>query len=239
MAGLIGEVTERDLAFLEWIGRFRGVTSAQVAGWFIPQAAEDVGVRIVNRRLSVMRNMGLVTSDRVLAHHPAIHNLTRAGMNKAQVYGPVRSFSVGQLDHDLAVTDLLIWLKRRDGDIRSLTEREVRAIDTPDTDSPKYAVKALPGSGRRLIYPDLITISGNVGIAHEVENSAKEVSRLRALMVAYALNDRLSGVVYYGRPKLHRRLTSALDAARVEAREVYHRDRVSVNITGWDWQEES
>lgn len=232
-----GEVTARDVEFLQWVGRFRGVTSEQVARWFLSGSVD--GVRVVNRRMAALRELGLVSSQRVLANYPAIHNLTRQGMNTAEVYGPVRSFSVGQLRHDLAVTDLLIWLKARDPGLRCMTEREVRAIDVPTTDSPQYAVKAVKGSKRHVIFPDLITISDGMAQAHEVEYTGKEGSRMRSLMLAYVLSEHLSVVTYYARPKLERRVGEALKGVTEEVGRQYPNYRVNISVQGWDWEDQS
>lgn len=235
MVRVHGVITDRDLEFLSWVGRFRGVTSAQVAQWFLPDAAD--GPRVIDRRMRVFREHGLVTSQRVLASYPSVHTLTRSGMTRVDLFGSVKRPHVGQFVHDLAVTDLLVWLRSRDHGLRCLTEREVRAIDVPSCDEPKYAVRALEGSSRKLIYPDLITISSKgEPMAHEVEASPKDANRLRLLMLAYAANPaRRMPVTYYAKPSLQRRLDHAFKDARDHASQWSNRRDVPVTITGWDW----
>lgn len=239
--GAGGEVTARDLRMLKFLGRFRGLTSPQLVARFLPDTASSVV--IVNRRMAAMRRLGYVDSERVLAHHPAIHNLSRAGMHVAQVYGPVRTFSVGQLEHDLAVADLTILLQRKTPGLITVTEREIWAKDTgdgADLENPRYAVRALPDMKSALVVPDLITVEQGVARAHEVEYTAKHKARLRDLMMSYAISPHISGVTYYVRPKLTQRVQRAAELARDElAGGAFGDHSLNVTVSDWIWQREA
>lgn len=227
MAGL---VTERDAEWLAWAGRWKGVTAPQIARRFLEEVPS--AVKIVERRARVWHGLELVTSQRVLVGVPAIHSLTREGMRLVGLEGPVRHPSVGQLRHDLAVTDCATWLWRQQG-AAMLTEREIRAQDPATTTAPRWALLAAPGAGRRLVFPDLITVHDGVGLAHEVEATPKEHRRLVALMRAYVAAERISRVRYYAREELRDRVERAADEANRHAAG-YGRGK-TVFVTGWEW----
>lgn len=233
-----GEVTERDVRLLRYLGRFRGLTSPQLVRRFFDDS--ESSLVIVNRRMAVMRRLGLVDSQRVFAHHPSVHNLTRAGMHVAQVYGPVRALSVGQLEHDLAVADLTIMLSRATPGLVTVTEREIWAADTgsgSDRDHPRYAVRALPDMASDLVVPDLITVQDGVARAHEVEHTAKHKARWRDLMLSYAISDHIGAVTYYVRPRLTHRITAAAEAAAQQlATGAFGNHALNITVSDWVWQ---
>ncbi|MGL5862095.1 MAG: hypothetical protein ACRCY9_12660 [Phycicoccus sp.] len=206
------------------------MTAPQVAARWLDEVGS--AVKIVERRVRVWTGLGLVTSQRVLAGVPAVHSLTREGMRAVGLEGPVRVPSVGQLRHDLAVTDCATWLWRAEG-VSMLTEREIRAADPATSTSPRWALRAAPESGRRLVYPDLITIRDGVGLAHEVEASPKEHRRLVALMTAYVQAEHLARVRYYAPERLLGRVERAAAEANERAGR-YGRER-TVFVTGWEW----
>ena len=228
----MGQLTERDGEWLSWVGRWRGVTAPQVAARWVPDLPS--GVKVVERRIRVWRELGLVTSVRVLADAPGVVSLTREGMKAAGLEGPVRQVTVGQLRHDLAVTDCATWLWRARGD-RMMTEREIRAADPATTTTPRFALLAAPSAGRRIVYPDLITVTRNgEAFAHEVELSPKEHKRLVALMSAYVSARHISRVRYYAADAIRHRVEKAAEEANdLAARRGIQR---TVFVTGWEWQ---
>lgn len=227
-----GQVTERDVEWLTWLGRWKGATSPQVAERFMSEVAS--GVKVVERRARVWRERELVTSQRVLAGVPAVHSLTREGMRLVGLEGPVRAPSVGQLRHDLAVTDCATWLWQQRGEAM-LTEREIRAADPATTTAPRWALAAAPEAGRRIVYPDLITVTQNgAGLAHEVELSPKEHKRLVALMHAYVRAEHITRVRYYAVEAIRHRVEKA--AAEVNELARMRGGEKTVFVTGWEWE---
>lgn len=233
---MAGVVTERDEAWLGWVGRWRAVTAEQVARQFVPEVAS--GVKVVERRFRVWRELGLVASQRVLAGVPAVHTLRGPGMQLVGIEGPIRHPVVGQLRHDLAVVDLAVWLQR-DPAVRLITEREIRAADAPGSVRPVFAVPAAPGSGRKLVFPDLLSVEAVQGVeggggrrvtAREVELSGKDVPRLVSLMRSYVDAPRVDAAVYYVPEALVARVSRAAAVANERA------GREVVKVTGWAWQ---
>lgn len=231
-----GVLVDRDLAWLAWLGRWRGATAEQLAAWWEPGLAS--GVKVAERRLRVWREMGLVSRMRVFADMPSVHSLTREGMTLVGLEGLVREPAIGTLRHDLAVIDCAAWLHGQagPGDVM-VTEREIRAADPATTTAPRWALPAAQGAGRRIVYPDLIEVLGSgKAVAHEVELAAKDQRRLVALMLSYVNSERIERVRYYGvddaaRERLER---AAAAANRVGAAEHPAKPR-KVFVTGWAW----
>lgn len=232
-------MTERDVEWLRWVGRFRGVTAAQIAGWFIPDTPS--GVKVVERRARVWRDLGLATSEGVLAGVAQLHNLTGAGMAAVGIEGPVRHVNVGTCRHDVAVTDLAVWLRHERG-ARIVTEREIRAREPSTTVTPRQALLAQPGAGRRLLYPDLVTVhqqddGTRRAFAHEVELSGKDRRRLVALMLSYARAEHLHRVRYYAHESVRGRVERAAQEANARAGELWGPAYArKVFVTGWEWE---
>lgn len=240
-----GQVTERDVEWLSWLGRWKGATSPQIAARWVPEVPS--GLKVVERRVRVWTSLGLVTGQRVLVGVPSIHSLTREGMTLAGIEGPVRTPNVGQLRHDLAVTDCATWLWHREG-AKMLTEREVRAADPAVVTKrlkgggvkvthpePKWALIAAPEAGRRLVYPDLITVHEGSGLGHEVEVTPKDHRRLVALMEAYVRAKHIKAVRYYAPKGLRYRVEKAAEEANATATRYGIPETVSV--TGWEWEQ--
>ena len=232
-------LTGRDEEWLRWVGRWRGVTAGQIAAWFLPDTPS--AVKIVERRARAWRAMGLSMAEPVLADVPQLHNLTAAGMRAVGLDGPVRHVNVGTCRHDVAVTDLAIQLRRERG-ARMVTEREIRAREPVSTERPRLALLAQPGAGRRLLYPDLVTVVAqqdhSLTLAHEVERAGKERSRLVALMLSYARSDNISRVRYYAHESVRARIERAAVEANERAGSLWGRDN-RVFVTGWEWEKAS
>ncbi len=230
-------LTERDQVWIEWVGRWRAVTAEQIAQRFVPELPS--GVKVAERRVRVWRELGLVDSVRVLAGVPAVHTLRGPGMRLVGLEGPIRRPIVGQLRHDLAVVDLAVWLQRDQG-VRLITEREIRAADGPREPRPRLALHAAAGSGRQLVFPDLISVEetgrGRRAVAHEVELTGKEHARLVALMKSYVAAQKIDGVRYYVPDALRRRVDKAAAEVIRWARETKMGvTGPKVSVTGWDW----
>lgn len=231
-----GRLTERDQEWLRWVGRFRGVTAGQVAGWFLPAVAS--GTKIVERRARTWRALGLATAQPVLAEVPQLHNLTGPGMAAVGLDGPVRHVNVGTCRHDVAVTDLAVWLHHARGS-RMRTEREIRAREPNTASNPQWALLAQPGAGRRLLYPDLLTLEDRDGdrrvFAHEVELAGKDRRRLVALMLSYARADHIYRVRYYAHHSVRERIERAAAEANKKADDLWGRSG-RIYVTGWEWE---
>lgn len=231
----MGVVTERDEQMLRWMVRWRGVTKEQVARWFLADVAS--GPKVVERRFRVWRELELVEGRRFIQGVGPVHWVTGEGMKFLGVEGSVSRPNVGQLRHDLAVTDCATWIRARTG-AQMLTEREVRRRDPVKARPWKWAISPVDGTGRVVLYPDLMTRSetGEV-VSHEVELAPKSSTRMRALMLSCARAPHLSGTVYYAPETTRARLQACAD----EVNQRIGLDGVASKITvrGWEWESET
>lgn len=197
-------LTERDVEWLAWVGRWRFVSAGQLSREF-GRRGLSAPVKVVERRLRAMRELGLVSSERVVADVPAVHSLTRDGMRVVGLSGPVVGPKLAEFRHDLAVTDLACELLLQKPGHRLVTEREVRHAETPNQLARETSVGVvrrwsvvLPEKRFGGVYPDLVTETPSGAVwAHELEASRKEHRRLVRLMLAYARASYVRGVKYY------------------------------------------
>lgn len=235
-----GVLTDRDLEWLRWVGRWRGVTAAQIAAWFLPE--QDAGVKIAERRARVWLSHQVTRADLVLAGVPRLHNLRSAGMRLLDLDGPVRRVSVGTCRHDLAVVDLATLWHHRGRTL--ITEREIRAAEgSPNVKELVLTVPGLPDAGRGRLIPDLLTVHSDstpdapAFAAHEVEVSPKPTARVEALMLSYGASPQHRRVNYYVGDPFRSRYEKC--AARVNRRIV---DRgisgsEKIKVYPWVWED--
>lgn len=231
-SGLAWLVTVRDETWLRWIGRWRFATSEQVAAEFA-RRGESAPVKVVERRMRACRDLGLVTSQRVVAELPTAHSLTREGMNTVGLGGAVASPKVAEFRHDYQVIELARHLGVEKPDHELVTEREIRRVDTPNArrnEPPAFAVIAPEtGSAFRRLYPDLATVTpSGAKWVHELEASRKDQRRLVRLMLAYVYAEHVRGARYYAVPEVRDRVQAAAAEANQRAAEVGRPQKISV-----------
>lgn len=210
-------VTERDMEWLGWLGRWRFATAAQVSVHF-EQLGQSAPVRVVERRMRAARELGLVESQRVLHEVSSVHWLTRDGMSLVGVTGSVFEPKLAQFSHDLAVTDLAAWWLRYRPEWRIVTERELRRGSGKSGEpAPENAwAVTLPefGVSNRRVYPDLIVIDPQERVyALEMEFSRKDGRRLQRLMGTYASHPAFTGAFYYAVASIREYVESGAQAA--------------------------
>lgn len=237
MAGIQGvakrwQVTERDVEWLAWLGRWRGATSPQVAEEFAGRG-QSAPLKVVERRLRGLREIGLVTSDRMVHDLPSAWSLTREGMTVAGVAGRVIRPRLADFRHDHEMVAIARMVAVDKPSHQILTEREIRHLETPDPakpKDPKYSVR-LMGTGRSLrwLYPDMVTVSPTGRTwAHELEASRKDSRRLVRLMMAYIYADHITGVRYYTVPQVEATVRAAAAEANAAAAEIGRPQKISV-----------
>lgn len=227
-------LTSREVQWLAWMARWRAVTAFQVAEWFEPGAGRGF-VNQVHRSARRWRELGLVEADKFLGDRPMTYSLTREGLRVVEIEHAGRRPVVGTLHHDLAVVDLATWLHHERGIGSFMTEVEIRAVDPPRAEFPRYALLAAPGAGRSILYPDLVSVHDQGLLAHEVELARKDRTRAVALMETYALSSRYLRVAYYAAPAVRKGLEEAAD----KANRAIVGDGRKVFVRGWEWEEES
>lgn len=235
MSGAGARVTERDLRWLEWMGRWRFVTGPALVREFVGRG-ESAPPTVVDRRFRAFAQLGLVEYERVLAESPRLYWLTRSGMQLVGLEGAVVSPKFADIRHDLVVLDVAHWLRtERVPSHELVTEREIRRSETPnqfEPVTPTYSLHLPERAAHSRAYPDLVTVNPQ-GRAwgHEVEFSKKEHRRLVRLMLAYAGSDRYAGAVYYPTEQVRAGVERAAAEANETARDRY--GRAPIHVQPW------
>ena len=232
-------VTPRDREIVRWIGRHRMVTAGQVARQF------ELGRSQCYARLTGLARLGLVSHQRLLYGQPGVYLATRAGLDAASVSLPAATVDLRTYSHDLGVVSLVSELENSaHGEVRVLTERELRALDAPATRpagayQPRFAVllgqgrqlQLTPSGAPRVHFSDALLVDERDRItAIELEFTAKGRSRLRGILRAYIAARHLSSVRYYVRDGRVRDLVSE-EVSRLHAEQI-------VDVRLWERQGE-
>jgi hypothetical protein len=135
--------------------------------------------------------------------------------------------------HDVELSSLVTELEREFGPERVVSEREIRAIDTPGLRQepdyrPRFGVLVggvgpaplTPAGHPRVHYPDVAVVGANsVGtLAIELERTLKGRTRLRSILRSYVSARHLKRVRYYAtRPETARQLEEETARLRAES----------------------
>jgi hypothetical protein len=199
-------ITERDVALVGWIARWRFASVPQVRARF------GLGQSVAYRRLGQMAEMGCLEFRRLFVGRPGVYTVTDVGLGLCEVDLPRVGVDLRTYRHDSALVDLATTLELRGLEV--LSERELRRADAGTT-RPRHAV-LLGGDqadGRpRRHYPDMVVGSeeGGARFGVELELTAKRTSRLREILLAYRRASHLAAVVYYVEQAAVRRRLEAL-----------------------------
>jgi hypothetical protein len=122
------ELTERDVEILRWMTR-HGVVTTELVGrrFFWRTDRNDYGKWAASRRLRVLRELGMILSDKPFAHAPAALRVTRAGASLADIGLRPAPLVLSELRHSLAVVWLTEYLLAENAGAELTTERELRA----------------------------------------------------------------------------------------------------------------
>lgn len=206
-------ITERDLALVRWIGRFRFAEARQVATRFC------MDERNAYRRLRGLVAAGLLEHRRIFYAEPGAYFATKAGLSAADVVLPPPRIDIRTYEHDRRAAELAVSLEREFGERAIVTERELRSVDGSRPEQPRYAIRRGAERTRRgLHFPDLaVESTGARPLAVEVELTGKGRARLASIVRGYVAARHLSGVRYYASRKAIGGVTSAVAAARAES----------------------
>jgi hypothetical protein len=230
-------ITERDRAIVRWIGRQRMVTAAQIAERFA------LGRAVSYARLSGLSELGLLEHQRIFHAEPGVYVATRQGLQMVDLELPPATLDLRTYWHDLELSGLVTELEREFGRERIVTEREIRALDTPGLrQQPDYRPRVgvlLIGSGPRPLtpagyprvhYPDAAVIAvddSECVLAIELERAVKGRTRLRSILHAYIAARHIRQVRYYAtRPETARLLEEEIDKLRAANLFELHLSRV-------------
>jgi hypothetical protein len=171
-----------------------------------------VGRAVGYARLAGLVRLGLLEHRRVFHGIPGVYLATRAGLDLADVDLPPARLDVRTYDHDLELSSLVIELESEFGPDQVVTEREMRAQDTPlnspPAEEPRFAVRLQSGRGQlqltpvghpRLHFPDCAVTGRSKAdglVVVELERSRKGSARLRGILSAYVAARHIGSVRY-------------------------------------------
>ncbi|MGW3426183.1 hypothetical protein [Streptomyces phaeochromogenes] len=232
------KVTERDFEVLKWIGRWNGVTSAQVIREFTERGLHPSS-QVVYRRLRGLVALGLLDTAQLAGRRSAAYWLTRGGMELVNVPGNATAPNVKEYHHDLTVVDLAHHIRQVRPDDQLVSEREIRARDTPnqyESNEPTFSVTTgVNERGRR--YPDLVAVDDQGRAwAHELERTRKPRPRLIRNMLLYVNADHIRFAVYWAFPDLLTNVQQAAEEANKSSMELGRGKKIAVRV--WNSEEE-
>lgn len=216
-------LTDRDLDYLALLCRFPFMTAVQLQQWVHGQR-DPARLSPLYRRLRGLEARELIVSDRVLQSAPRFVSATREGMRAVGVTGRVVTAKFSQYRHDLAVVDLGHRVRTLRPDFTLVTEREMRSEDTANqhqrADGTVWAtVRAGADVRTRRQFPDLLQVApSGQRVVHELEMTPKDVRRLRQIMRAYLLDERVGAVRYWAAPAALARVESVAEEMNAWAR---------------------
>ena len=205
----------RDREWLEWIGRFRFVTSAVLALRF------GVSVRQANARVARFAHDGLVVVHREFVGQASAIYLSRAGCTYLGQRPRKAPRPDMQRAHELAIATLAARLELTEGpgQMYVLTQRECRRREA---DGEKGFGVRLFGPESQLRWPDHVLCNARLRDAIELERAPKTTKRLRSIVEAYALSDYRRVLFLVESPALARRL--AVLTRRISAELAFQAD---------------
>ena len=120
------QLTDRDLQILRWITR-HGVVTPELVGrrFFWRSERATYGQWAAYRRLRVLRELGLIRTDKPYAHHPELIRATKDGARLADVGVGPASLVLSELRHTLAVVALAESLLDARPGATLITDREL------------------------------------------------------------------------------------------------------------------
>lgn len=229
------DLTDRDSAALRLLAEHRVVTATQVAH------ALAVTERTAWARLRRLQERKLIGLERIFAGQSGAAWIKQPGLSAIGSSLPPSRVELKGYRHDVGVG--WVWLAAKGGafgDLQAVVgEREMRSHDmrAPAGGQPfGVGIVGLDSFGRLARhYPDLLlTTRTGQRVAVELELTAKSARRLDAIMLGYAGDPRIDGVLYLvSTPYLERLISSA--AARAGISEIVRVQRVANgHIHGFD-----
>jgi Fe2+ or Zn2+ uptake regulation protein len=230
-------LTERDAELLKWVARWYGVTAEQVTREFTKSGLLP-SRQVVYRRLRALTAMGLLESGQLAGRRAMVFWVTRAAMELTNAPGNASAPNIKEYHHDLSVVDLGQHIREVRPDDLLVTEREIRARDTPnqyENNEPTYSVTTGESErGRR--YPDLVGVRPDGTVwAHELERTRKPRPRLVRNMLLYVNAEHISYAMYWAFPDLVKNVEMAAEEANSASVELGRGRKIAVRV--WNAEE--
>lgn len=198
------EVTDLEIEILTWIGRHGVVTAHQVAKHFFSRDDGSVGIHATSNRLRKLEALRYVDRRISAAGQASVFRLTETGTDVTD--GAIRpaGWVPGELEHSLALVDLLEGLVTEHPGATYRTEREIR------TDRGRKERGRSTAADGRVPDGELLLPSGKV-VALELDLTAKR-SRDVEIVVHNYTRSAYDAVWWFVRPASVGRMEEAVRA---------------------------
>jgi hypothetical protein len=189
---------ERDRELLLFLAEHRVALETQV------QMLLGVSAETAERRLRVLAAQGFLARQRIFCGEPACCHIRSRGLAAVASGLPTPRPKLAYYEHDIGLA--WIWLAAKRGSLGPLreviSERRMRSEDGRQRGGPLVPGGAAeyladPRGRDRLHYPDLLLVTRpGKRVAVELELSSKGRSRLDGILLGYAADGRVDGVLY-------------------------------------------
>ena len=204
-----GQVTDRDVEILAWIGRHGVVTPEQVAAHFFSREGGGIGKWAAYRRLRKLASFKLLRRDSTFWRSPQVLRLTRQGAELADVDLQPAHLVLAEVHHTLGVVDLTEKILAEHRTATLETEREIRAERRRELAGGQRQ----PGRGR---IPDaVLRLTSHKNIAIELDLTPKRRRDIEAILAAY-LQENYDAVWWYVAPKTLERVREIVRENRAD-----------------------
>ena len=190
-------MTDRDLRVLAFMAEHRLVVADHI------RALLGVSASVAYRRLQALRELGLVSRERLFYARPDAYRIKGAGLGAIDSRLPPPRVDWRSYAHDLGLAWL--WLAAQRGALGEvkevISERQLRSHDGTVRHGDEVLGVRLGGHGPngrpRLHYPDLLLVDPHGRrIAVELERSSKGRTRRDQIIGGYASDPRIDAVLY-------------------------------------------
>jgi len=213
------QLTARDLEIVRFITRHGVVTSEDVATRFFWREEQNrPGIWAAYRRISALRWLGLILSDKPFANRPTVLRVTREGARLADVGIAPAPLVLSELNHSLAVVRVVEQLARDHPGAEITTERELRAEryrERREGDRPVGRGRT-PDAILRLAKKDAKRTTETIAI--EVDITRKDRRALERIILAYDHELDVDRVWWYVSPRRAERVRDVVRSLRAERR---------------------
>ena len=206
-------ISDADQRILALLAKFRFVPVETLRREVFPNQSRATAVAYTSRRLSKLREIGLVCSQSVVGQSQ-VHYLSDEGASFMGVEGGAGvGVKLAEYAHDCACVDVYLALARRGDRPGLISEREARALSF-DPESNSYAIPITRANGTKgYAWPDMISGDDGQRVGYEVEWTPKNKRRLIHLMHGYGYSQHYRMGVYLTTPESHPVVSSACDEA--------------------------
>jgi hypothetical protein len=188
----------KDRELVRLVGRYEAMTIEQLreaTGW---------GRTVTYHRIARCLEGGLIERTAIPGVSSSLLHVTREGMNYARLGLPVARISPARIEHLLRCVSVGIFLERKLGPERLLTEREIVLEEQIQEERIASVLVGIFNNKSRYHRADLVYFAYGGTVAVEVELTPKSPARLRRIIEGWAAKVRkghLDAVHYLCEPE--------------------------------------